>query len=306
MVQASYVGNVGRHENDAVDINSPLPNNPLGPQVVKGNLNINAIRPYPGFGSILLYENAGNSKYNGLQMQMRMQATKGLTLQIAYTYSKAYDDTTSVAATGGGGDLSTLSNPYNRAYDYGLSTYNRTNIFVGNYVYQLPFFRDASSKVVKTLLGGWVLSGIVTAESGLPFNVTMSGATLGMSNYTNRPNLVSPVTYPNDVAQYFSTSSFAYDTAVCATQLCSFGSAPKNAVIGPSRTNLDTSLFKDFSGIKWWNQEGATLQFRAETFNTLNHTQFNNISTTYGSSNFGAITSAYDPRVIQLGLKFMF
>ena len=306
VVQASYVGNVGRHENDAVDINSPLPNNPLGPQVVKGNLNINAIRPYPGFGSILLYENAGNSKYNGLQMQMRMQATKGLTLQIAYTYSKAYDDTTSVAATGGGGDLSTLSNPYNRAYDYGLSTYNRTNIFVGNYVYQLPFFRDASSKVVKTLLGGWVLSGIVTAESGLPFNVTMSGATLGMSNYTNRPNLVSPVTYPNDVAQYFSTSSFAYDTAVCATQLCSFGSAPKNAVIGPSRTNLDTSLFKDFSGIKWWNQEGATLQFRAETFNTLNHTQFNNISTTYGSSNFGAITSAYDPRVIQLGLKFMF
>jgi hypothetical protein len=164
----------------------------------------------------------------------------------------------------------------------------------------------ASSKAAKTLLGGWVLSGIVTAESGLPYNITMSAATLGMSNYTNRPNLVAPVTYPNDVAQFFSTASFAYDTAVCATQLCSFGSAPKNAVLGPSRTNLDTSLFKDFSGIKWWNPEGATLEFRAETFNTFNHTQFNNISTTYGSSNFGAITSAYDPRVIQLGLKFMF
>lgn len=306
VLQASYVGNVGRHENLAADINSPLPTNPLGPEVVAGSLNINAIRPYPGLGSVLLYENAGTSKYNGLQMQMRMQATKGLTLQIAYTYSKAYDDTTGSAAGGNGGDLQTVSNPYNFGYDYGLSTYNRTNIFIANYVYQIPFFRDASNKVVKTMLGGWVLSGIITAESGLPYNVTMSAATLGMSNYTNRPNLVAPVTYPNDVAQYFSTSSFAYDTAVCGTQLCGFGTAPKNAVIGPSRTNLDASLFKDFSGIKWWNPEGATLQFRAETFNSLNHTQFDNISATYGSSNFGAITSAYDPRVIQLALKFMF
>ena len=306
VVQASYVGNVGRHENYADDINSPLLSNPLGPQVVAGSLNINAIRPYQGLGSVVLYENAGVSKYNGLQTQMRMQATKGLTLQIAYTYSKAYDETSGSAAGGNGGDLGTIANPYNLRYDYGISTYNRSNIFIGNYVYQLPFFRDASNKAVKTLLGGWTLSGIITAESGLPLNVTLSANTLGMSNYSNRPNLVAPVTYPNDVAQYFSTSSFSYDTSVCATQVCAFGTAPKNAVIGPSRTNLDTSLFKDFSGIKWWNPEGATLEFRAETFNTLNHTQFNGISTGYGSSNFGQITSAYDPRVIQLALKFMF
>ncbi len=306
VLQASYVGNRGRHENYYYDVNSPSPTNPLGPEVVAGTLNINAIRPYPGLGSVVLSDNGANSKYDGLQTQFRIQATKGLSLQVAYTYSKAYDNTTGSAAGGNGGDLQTLSDPYNRNYDYGLSTYNRTNIFIANYVYALPFFRDASSKLMKTMLGGWTLSGIITAESGLPYTVTIAAPTLGMSNYTNRPNLVSAVTYPNSVAEFFSTSSFAYDTSVCATQICTFGSASRNDVTGPSRANLDASIFKDFAGIPWWNSEGATLEFRAESFNTLNHTQFDNISTTYGSSNFGAITSAYDPRVFQLALKLRF
>jgi hypothetical protein len=306
VVQATYVGNIGRHQNDLIDINSPEPTNPQGPQVVAGSLNINAIRPYPGFGSILMSENAANSKYNALQTELRLREVKGLTLQVAYTYSKAYDTTTGSANGGNGGDQDTISDPYNRAYDYGLSTYNRTNIFLVDYMYKLPFFNHSSNPFAKTLLGGWQLSGIVTAESGLPFNVTMAANTLGMSNYNNRPNEVSPVTYPGTVSEFFSTASFAYDTAVCATTICSFGNAPKNAVVGPGRNNFDTSLFKDFSGIKWWNPEGATLEFRAETFNTFNHTQFQSINTTYGSSAFGNITSAYDPRVIQLGLKFLF
>jgi hypothetical protein len=144
-------------------------------------------------------ENAGNSKYNALQTELRMQATKGLTLQVAYTYSKAYDDTAGSANGGNGGDQDTIENPYNLAYDYGISTYNRTNIFLVDYVYNLPFFKDTSNKALHTMLGGWVLSGIVTAESGLPNNVTMSGATLGMSNYTNRPNEVAGVTQPRCV-----------------------------------------------------------------------------------------------------------
>ncbi len=304
--QASYVGNIGRHENDLRDINSPYPTNPLGPEIVAGSLNINAVRPYPGFGSILMSENAGNSKYNALQTELRMQATKGLTVQVAYTYSKAYDTTSGSANGGNGGDQDTISNPYNRAYDYGISTYNRTNIFLVDYIYRLPIFNSTPNKLLKGTLGGWELSGIITAESGLPFNVTISGATLGMSNYTNRPNEVSGITYPQSVAQWFSTSSFAYNTSACATTLCGFGDAPKNAITGPGRTNFDISLFKDFSGIKWWNPEGATVQLRVETFNTFNHTQFQSINTTYGSSQFGNITSAYDPRVIQLGLKLLF
>jgi hypothetical protein len=306
VLQVSYVGNMGRHQNDLRDINSPLPTNPLGPQVVAGALNINAIRPYPGFGSILESENDGNSKYNALQTELRMKATHGLTVQIAYTYSKAYDTTAGSAAGGNGGDQDTISDPYNRNYDYGTSTYNRTNIFLVDYIYNLPFFKDTNNKLVKSMFGGWVLSGIVTAESGLPFNVTVSANTMGLSNYTNRPNQVAAITYPGTVSEWFSTSSFAYNTSVCATSLCGFGDAPKNALTGPGRTNFDTSLFKDFRNIKWWSAEGATFEIRAETFNTFNHTQFQNINTTYGSSAFGNITSAYDPRVIQLGLKFLF
>lgn len=301
--EASYVGNIGKHENLAADINSPLPNNPLGPEVVAGTLNINQIRPYEGLGSVLLYENAGYSKYNAFQTQLRMQSQHGLTLQVAYTYSKAYD----LAVTGqGGGDLSTVSDPYNFKYDYGTSTYDRPNIFVADYIYQLPFFLHSTTPVVKTMLGGWMLSGIITAESGLPFNLSISSATLGMSNYNNRPNLTGTLTYPGTQTEWFNTGAFSFPVATCKVTNCGFGDAPINAIRGPGRTNLDTSLFKDFSGIKWWNPEGATLEFRAETFNTLNHTQWNSLNANYGSSQFGQITSAFDPRVFQLALKFMF
>jgi hypothetical protein len=296
--QASYVGNAGRHQSEEVDINSPLPGTAADLQVIGGSLNINAIRPYYGMGSIQMYENAGNSHYNAFQTELRMQATKGLTLQLAYTYSKGYDDTT--GGQGNEGDLNEISNPYNRAYDYGLSNYDRPNIFVVDYVYNLPFFNHTDNKAAKTILGGWVLSGIVTSESGLLSNVTVSGNTVGISNYTNRPNETGAITYPGTVAEWFDTADYTAPT------LGAFGNAPKNAVRDPYRTNFDTSLFKDFSGIKWWSPEGATLEFRAETFNTFNHTQFSGVNTTYGSGQFGQLTGAFDPRVIQLGLKFLF
>ena len=296
--QASYVGNAGRHQSEEVDINSPLPGTAADLQVIAGSLNINSIRPYYGMGSIQMYENAGNSHYDALQTELRMQATKGLTLQLAYTYSKGYDDTT--GGQGNEGDLNEISNPYNRAYDYGLSNYDRPNIFVVDYVYNLPFFNHTDNKVAKTMLGGWVLSGILTSESGLLSNVTMSGNTVGISNYTNRPNETGAITYPGTVAEWFDTTDFTAPT------LGQFGNAVKNAVRDPYRTNFDTSLFKDFSGIKWWNAEGATLEFRAETFNTFNHTQFSGVNTTFGSGQFGQLTGAFDPRVIQLGLKFLF
>jgi hypothetical protein len=296
--QASYVGNQERHQSEAVDINSPLPGTAQDLQVINGSLNINSIRPYYGMGSIVMYENAANGHYNGLQTELRMQATQGLTLQLAYTYSKTYDDTT--GGQGNEGDLNTISNPYNRAYDYGLSNYDRPNIFVADYVYQLPFFNHTDNKAAKTMLGGWVLSGIVTSESGLLSNVTMSGNTVGISNYTNRPDLTGSLSYPGTVAEWFDTGAFTAPT------LGAFGNAPKNAVRDPYRTNFDTSLFKDFSGIKWWNPEGATMEFRAETFNTFNHTQFSAVNTTFGSGQFGQLTGAFDPRVIQLALKFLF
>ena len=289
---ASYVGNVDRHQNAMVEINDvPLSDTTARLAIVNG-ANPNLYAPYSGFGSITLSENVENSKYNALQTELRIRAAKGLSLQLAYTYSRAFDED-----NGGSNidDLETVSNPYNFHYDYGLSGLDRTNIFMANYIYQLPFFRHTSSAVAKTMLGGWELSGMVLSESGIPLNVTLSGAngSAGLGNgATNRPDLVGNLTYPGTIGEWFNTAAFA------APALGTFGNAGHNDIRGPGRTN--------FSGIKWWNPEGATIEFRFETFNTFNHTQFQNPSTTFGSGNFGVITSAFDPRVLQLAMKLIF
>ncbi len=97
-------------------------------------------------------ENAENSNYNSLQMNMRAQVKDSLTLQAAYTYSKAMDP---AAGTGGGSsDLINVSDPYNRAFDYGPGGLDRTHIFLVNFVYQLPFFKSTQNRFMKSTLGG--------------------------------------------------------------------------------------------------------------------------------------------------------
>ena len=103
-------------------------------------------------------------------------------------------------APGGGGDFNTLSDPYNRYYDYGPTGLDRRQTLTLNYIYALPIFKDAKG-ITGSLLGGWTFSGITLCETGLPLNVTMSTDTLGLGgNTTNRPNINGAVTYPGTVA----------------------------------------------------------------------------------------------------------
>jgi hypothetical protein len=240
-----------------------------------------------------MYEDAGRSKYNALQAEFRAQAAKNLTVQFAYTYSKNYDDSTGVAVNGNSGDLATISNPYNRNYDWGLSTYDRPNVFIADYVWDIPLFNH-STGAMKTILGGWKLSGIITAESGVAYTESLGGNTLGMGgNVSNRPNVAGAVSYPHTITEWYAPTAFSAPT------LGSFGNEGKGVIRGPGRDNWDTSLFKDFSS------EHATLELRFESFNTFNHTQWSGLNTSYGSG-AGAITSAFDPRVFQLGVKLLF
>jgi hypothetical protein len=118
-----------------------------------------------------------------------------------------------------------------------------------------------------------------------------------------RPDLVTPVSYPKTVGSWFSPNSFA------APAPGTWGNLPFDALRGPGRQNWNLSLFKEFVINE---ARGSRVEFRAESFNTFNHTQFGGpgqnggISTNLGSSNFGAVTSAWDPRVFQLGLKLIY
>ena len=291
VISVSYVGNQNRHQSDARDINNPNPSALAG--LIANNSSYNTLLPYRGYHSIVLYENAENSHYNSLQVNLHSRIGKDLTLQFAYTLSRSIDPATSF-----GGDLYTLSNPYSRAYDNGPSMADRTHIALVNFIYAIPVFRTNNSRLIKSALGGWEISGIGVMETGLPLNITLGGSqgSNGLANATNRPNLSGSIAYPQSVTSWFNASAF---TTPAVGQ---FGNLTKGAVRGPGRDNWNISLFKNFA----LNERGAGVEFRVESFNSFNHTQFNNVSTSFSSSNFGQVTSTWDPRVFQLGVKLKF
>jgi len=293
-----YVGTTTWNQNDRIEQNDLALSNLTDREAVATGANSNLYRPYLGFSNILQSTNAVNSNYNSLQAALRMEKKHGFTLQLAYTWSHEID------GTNGSQDLDTASDPYNLRYDRGSGAFDRRNIFNANYVYDLPFFLHSGNFLEREFVGGWQISGITVAESGSPVNVTYGGAdTLGLGgNTTNRPNLVSPVSYQHSQKSWFNTASFVSPTAPWAGGGNNgFGTAGKDAVYGPGLFNWNLSLYKDIP-IK----EAAHLQFRAESFNTFNHTEFNGIDSGNTDANFGQVTSTYDPRELQLGMKFLF
>jgi hypothetical protein len=294
VLSLAYVGNENAHQSDRRQINLPSP--AVLPALINGTTNYNTVVPYLGFGGINVSENAENSNYNSLQLNMRAQVKNSLTLQVAYTYSKAMDPATGYA---GSGDLSGVSNPYDRHYDYGPSGLDRTHIFLVNFVYQLPIFKSTNNRLLKSTLGGWELSGIVTAETGLPLFITLGGSqgSNGLPNATNRPDVIGNITYPNTVDQWFNKAAFSVPA------LGAWGDLGKGLVRGPGRDNWNVALFKSFV---FSEARGSRFELRLETFNTFNHTQFKEVSSTFANSNFGAVTSTWDPRVLQLGAKLYF
>jgi hypothetical protein len=306
VLNVSYVGSQGRHENYYQAINLP-PLADLPGMVKAGSLN-NQDVTYLGFGGIRLAYNEGNAKYNSLQTSLNGTVHRDLHLQVSYTLAKAQDSTTS---NGSGGDLNNATNPYvGSAYDFGPSQFDRRNIFFTNFVYDIPLFRDNGSRLVKSTVGGWQFSAIITEESGAPINIGMTGTTASsiIGNTGMRPNLTGSVSYPKTVNAWFNTSAFSAPACTLGGSGADcYGNAPFDAVRGPGRNNFDLSLKKNFAFT-----ERFKLEFRADAFNAWNHTQFkgdaNNggIGNNFGAGNFGQVTSAFDGRQFQFGLKLMY
>jgi len=302
VLSVSYVGNQGRHQNDYRNVN--LPSVSYLPNLIGGAKYQTAPGlPFPGFTTIRQAENEANTHYNGLQVDLNSQLGHDLNLRAFYTLSRAIDPTT---AGSGGGDLGTVSNPYQGwTYDNGPSGYDRTHIAVVDFIYDIPLFRHNGSKFVKSVAGGWQVSGIVTLESGVPLNVNLTGGQQGNGvGGNNRPNLTGTISYPhtpvagvNQGIQYFDPTAFTAPT------VGAWGTLGHNALRGPGRDNWNMSLFKSFA---FSEARGSRLELRLETFNTWNHTQFNNVDTGMGNTRFGRFTSAFDPRILQLGGKIYF
>ncbi len=287
-------------------------------------------QPYSDY-SIFMKQNTAVSSYNALQADYRHTFSHGLSFQAAYTWSHAIDDSTSTYFNSGV-DSSNLSRW--RA----TSDLNRTHVLTMNYIYDLPFFKNSGSPFLRQALGGWEVSGITTFFSGEPVNFSC-----GVQGYNNgigagvQCNSVGPVkihkgtfndpTYgptptwwdPNTITEPTFGQLFANGEPGM------FGYLGRNVLTGPGRNNTDLALMKNFS-LPWFNGEHSTLQFRWETFDTFNHPQWKGFNygcsgspnlngtpafgrpcggATYNLGN-GEVNSDWGPRVMQLGLKFIF
>jgi hypothetical protein len=239
--------------------------------------------PYQGYQTIELKNDMASSNYNALQVEFRHPLGHGLTIQTAYTWAHAIDDSTSAY-------FSTGVDDGNMRRWYATSDLNRTQVFETNFVYALPLLKSSQSALVRTAAGGWTVSGIASFFTGEPVNFQcgINGMSSGigegvMCNTLGRVAIHKGVV--ND-PQFGPTPAW-FDPGVIAQPLVSqlaangqpgmFGYMGRNVLTGPGRNNWDMALLKDFE-TPWFGAEHSTLQFRLETFNTFNHPQWQTIS----------------------------
>jgi len=257
----------------------------------------NAYRQYPGYAGITQDENVATGDYNGLQSAVRIQNRWGLSGEVDYTYSHQIDIQSQ--------DRNEIDNPWYIKYDKGSGSYDRRQILNADYVYNLPIF-NKSQGLVKSIAGGWQIAGTFVKETGIPQEINISAAydPVGLGGGYNAHPSMTPggkLNYPKKVTQWFDASRINNNvTPVWAggTNL-GFGNWGKDALVLPGRFNLTTSLYKSFQ-----IHEQVNFQLKFESFNTLNHTEFNAVSTSGG--NAGALTGTQDPRNLQLAGKFTF
>ena len=266
-------------------------------------LPVSARKPYPNFVVYIDSDWSGRSDYNALNAKLEHRG-RGSILTFAYTWSKSTDSKSAAAgigASGFNGWQGFLDNS-NPERDHGLSDFDVDHRLVGSFVYNLPFgsgekFASDSTGVKNAVIGGWQVNGIYTWQRGFP--VTIIAADLGGLNDTFGTNRADLVGDPNigepTVARWFNTAAFAQPAAGA------LGNLGRNTERGPGVNNLDLALFKNFTVTR-----GIRLQFRLESFNVLNHTQFAAVSTNLAASNFGVVTAARPARINQLGLKVLF
>ncbi|HXX24680.1 MAG TPA: TonB-dependent receptor [Terriglobia bacterium] len=354
LLTMSYVGTLGRHLATARNMNqipvgittmnapalagfagvdSLNPSNTTPMCDAAGNCDVQRIlentqqpgiffNPYRGYSGITNKQNTAVSSYSALQADFRHTTGHGLTFEAAYTWSHMIDDsTTTYFATG-------VDDDHDLSRWKGSSALNRSQVLGLNYVYNLPFFKNASSALARGALGGWSINGITRFYTGEPvdFGCGVNGFATGIGTGV-RCNTVGALKIHKgtvDDPQFGPVPTWFNPSAITqplASQLPAnaepgmFGYMGRDALTGPGRNNWDLALHKDFK-MPWFRNENSTLQVRLDTFNTFNHPQWSSINAgCAGTIPFGQpctqvgnaeVNGDWGPRNVELGMKLTF
>jgi hypothetical protein len=284
---ANYVGAAGRNlvlsivENIAEA--SVLPANPR--------------RPLPRSGSFVYAPNEGRSSYHALQLTVERRFARGLSFRNAYTWSKSSDHVSDP------NNVDDIEYAYDRDASWARADFDVRHQNVFSWVYQLPFghgqsFGSSWNGFLNQALGGWQVSGVVSIRSGPPFTIFAGQDNANTGTFV--PNVMRAQVVSEPVPNGFDQSNERWFD-ISAFQVPAFGTlgnSGRNALTGPGSKSVDLALAKRFRLV------GATqLEFRAEAFNALNHTNFGTPASTVGGGNFGRILGAATARQIQFGVK---
>jgi hypothetical protein len=267
--------------------------------------------PYPQYSTVTVFNpNGGSSTYNSLQVKVKHSFSQGLTVLASYTYAKMISGALVSNIAWMSALASTLYNGYqngkfDRSAEKSVDPTDIPQAFVVSYVYEFPFGRGKTfalhNSFVNALFGNWSMSGVFTANGGNPLMIT--GANNFLATRPDSTGQSAEIANPNR-NQWFNTSVFVNPPDY------QYGNVGRTlgSVRGPGLTNFDMALLKNFHIM-----ERVSAQFRAEAFNLANITNLGLPDTTFvpgpngrnASATFGTITTAYDPRSIQFGLKFL-
>jgi len=264
------------------------------------------LKPYPAYTTVSLYRNnVGTTRYHALELSLRQRLARGLSYSLAYTRSTLVDDASSVF------DASILTGPianypvadsFNRALERDHSTGDIPHVFVSSVVWDLPVGAGRARQLrglAGAIASDWTLASLVTLQSGAPVAVAQATNFNAFAGFgVQRPNLIADPTLPaaeRTPGQWFNTAAFTV-----APQF-TIGTASRNPVRGPSYRNVDLALMR-----RLCLGSARSIEVRAEVFNLLNTPNLGAPNGVLGAANFGTITTAFDPRVVQIAVKLLF
>jgi hypothetical protein len=294
-LEVGYVGSRGKHLPIFMEVN---------PGVLVPGQTTRGARIMPAFSLVRPTFSVAESWYDALQMSARLRPTRGLSALASYTWSHAIDHVSGLNIGGelrpilpvAQGDEASIQAALDR--EKGDAFFDVRHRFVLSFGAELPRLSDKSA-FLRTVVGGWQLNGIFQWQTGFPFTVT-EGANLDIRFMSSRPDVVcDPNDGPRTAAQWFNTSCFVRRTL--AETGVRPGNEGRNIVRGPGFNRTDLSVFKNVPLFR-----DHELQLRVEAFNLFNQVRFGQPTATIGTSTFGAILSADDGRIIQLGVKYSF
>jgi hypothetical protein len=259
--------------------------------------SIQARRPIPQLSRINAIRFDGKSIYHGVTFKLERRLNTGWAYNASYTLSTSTDDASSPGPTESEANVpQNVRNVFSETGEWAHSSFDHRHLFVASATYEIPFARGP--RWVGGLLGGWRVNTVVVAQSGAPFTVNLGvdQANIG-AGPAQRPDQLRDPNLPGSqqtADRWFDTAAFALPAPF------TFGSAPRNSVLGPGFANVDLALTKT------WAVGSSALELRWEVFNLLNRANFDLPNRIFGTPNFGRIFSAKSPREMQFGVRLAF